>query len=121
MSIENTQCYVTVAISDHEKDLLAAIARDFHVSRNTLMFRLVRYFLDGKISWTNLFKQDREMPIANVPYQGGKKYIRAKLAPEEYFPFTQSTEGRGSTPGIVLKQLILLYVSGNIERGDIWR
>jgi Zn-dependent peptidase ImmA (M78 family) len=121
MKSRNTQCSVSVAISDNEKDLFAAIARYFRVSRNALMRRLVRYFLDEKISWETLLKHGSEMQVANEPHQGSKKYISAKLEPEEYFPFARYAEDRGSTPGIALKKLISSYVSGKIERGDIWQ
>jgi hypothetical protein len=121
MKAKRTECYVSVAMNDNDRNILTTMAYGISVSRNTLMRRLVRYFLDGKISWTDLLKQSSEIPVASDPSQGGKKYIHAKLEPEECFAFARSVEEIGSTPGIVLKRLIMLYISGKIDRGDIWR
>jgi hypothetical protein len=122
MSAKSKQCTVAAAVSEKEKTLFTAMARnELGVSCSALMRRLIRYFQDGKISWTDLFKQYSEISTADEPGRGEKKYMRVNLEPEEYFPFAQHSEGWGSTTGIVLRRLILLYISGKIERGDLWR
>jgi hypothetical protein len=121
MKAKSAECFVSVPVNDNERNILKTMARAIRVSRNTLMFRLARYFLDGKISWTDLLEQNLEMSIASEPSQGEKKYINVKLEPEEYFPFARRAEEIGSTPAIILKKLISSYIAGKIERGDIWR
>jgi hypothetical protein len=112
---------VSVPTSDHERNILETMAHDVRVSRNTIMFLLIRYFLTGKISWADLLQQNSEILIASDPSQDGTKYITVKLEPEEWFPFARRAEEIGSTPAIILKKLIASYVAGKIERGDIWR
>jgi hypothetical protein len=120
MSVENSKCAITTAVNEREKNLFAEIARVLKVSRHTLLLRLIRYFLDGKISWADLFKQYSKLPIADELEKGRKKYIRVILEPEEYFAFVRCAEEWGSTTAIILRRLMLLYMAGKIERGDIW-
>jgi hypothetical protein len=84
------------------------------------MYRLIQYFLDEQITWTDLFGQRNELPVAEDPYSSQKKQVRTKLTPEQYFAFTQRAEASGSTTAIVLRQLVLCYITGKIGKGDIW-
>jgi hypothetical protein len=42
------------------------------------------------------------------------------LSPEVYAAFARLAEEWGSTTSIVLRRLMLLYISGEIEREAIW-
>jgi hypothetical protein len=112
-------CAVTTAVSGEEKRLLVETARDLDVPYYTLMRRLVRYILDGKIDWMELFKQSNELTGEDGP-DGGRKFIRTQLNPELSSAFARLAEEWGSTTGIVLRRLMLLYIFGKIPREAIW-
>jgi hypothetical protein len=120
MSIKNTKCVITASVSDNEREIFAAMARDLDVSSSVLMRRLVRYFLEKEIVWADLFGQNNELPVAGDPGNPRKKQVRTTLAPEQYAAFAQRVEAWGSTSAIIVRRLILFYIAGKIERGDIW-
>jgi hypothetical protein len=110
MSLENSKCAITTAVNEKEKNLFTEIAREFSVSRHTVLRRLIRYFLDGKISWTDLLKHYSEPQAAEGPDKDRKKYMRVNLEPEEYLTFVRHAEEWGSTTSIILRRLVLLYL-----------
>jgi hypothetical protein len=117
MNVKNT-CTVTVPINREERKIFAAIAIDLDVSCSILMRRLVKFFLNGKISWNKLFKQQTTgVDEARVI---GKSYMRTKLEPERYAAFVKMAEEWGSTPSVVLRRLVLRYIAEDIERRDVW-
>jgi hypothetical protein len=120
MRSKELQCAVTTAVSDKEKSLLVETARSLDVPYYVLMRRLVRYILDGKIDWVNLFKQSNELRVGDEPEKNGKKFIRTQLSSEHYSAFARLAEEWGSTTGVVLRRLMLLYIAGRIEREAIW-
>jgi hypothetical protein len=107
-------------VSGEEKRLLVEAARDLDVPYYTLMRRLVRYILDGKIGWMELFKQSNDLAGADGPDGDDRKFIRTQLNPELSSAFAQLAEEWGSTTGIVLRRLMLLYIFGKIPRDAIW-
>ncbi|MDR1160033.1 MAG: hypothetical protein LBK69_05330 [Syntrophomonadaceae bacterium] len=113
-------CAVTTTVSGKEKGLLVETARDLDVPYYTVMRRLVRYILDGKIDWMELFKQSNELSGADGPGEDDRKFIRTQLNPELSSAFAQLAEDWGSTTGIVLRRLMLLYIFGKIPREAIW-
>jgi hypothetical protein len=117
--IKENPCAVTTAVSGEEKRLLMETARGLDVPYYTLMRRLVRYILDGKIDWMALFKQSNELARDDRP-DGERKFIRTQLNPELSCAFAQLAEEWGSTTGIVLRRLMLLYIFGKIPREAIW-
>jgi hypothetical protein len=120
MNTKINQCVVTAPVNGEEKRLFVLKARDLNVSCNVLMRRLVRYFLDGKILWDELFKLSKKLPGVDEAGSTGKTYIRTRLELDQYAAFTQVTEDWGSTASVVLRRLVLLYITGDIERRDIW-
>jgi hypothetical protein len=120
MSVKNKQCAVTTVVSEKEKSLFIAIACELDVPCNVIMRRLIRYFLDKKVSWIDLFRQYNELPLADTPSKTDKKRIRSTLEPEQYVAFAQSVEEWGSTTAVVMRRLMLLYMAGRIERREIW-
>jgi hypothetical protein len=121
MNAENKRCTLTTAVTEKEKNSFVEIAHDLDAPCDLLMRRLVHYFLDGKISWMELFKQSNELLMKNMPDNSRKVNMRTHLSPARYVAFTQITEYWGSSTAVVLRRLILLYVAGKIERADIWR
>jgi hypothetical protein len=120
MNVKKNPFGVTTTVSGSEKELLIDTARSLEVPCYTLMRRLVHYILDGKIEWIELFKWSNELTATDRPEGTNKKFIRTQLNPEMYAAFTRLAEEWGSSPGIVLRRLMLLYVSGKIEREAIW-
>jgi hypothetical protein len=120
MSVKNNQCVVTTSIDENARELFEAMARSLDVSCNVILRRLVRYFLDGKMSWNELFGKYAELPGIDTPNMPRKKQVRTTLAPEDYSTFARRVEELGSTTSIVIRRLILLYIAGKIERRDIW-
>ena len=120
MNVKHNQCIITTGVSDNEKELFEAMARNLDISCNAIMRRLVRYFLDEKISWSELFGKYDELPGIDTPNMPRKKQARTTLAPEDYSTFARRVEELGSTTGIVVRRLILRYIAGKIERREIW-
>ena len=120
MDVEKKQCGVTTTVTNQEKELLIDTARSLDVPYYILMRRLIRYILDGKIEWMELFRRSHELAAADVPDDDDKKFIRTQLSPEVYGAFARLAEEWGSTTSIVLRRLMLLYVAGEIEREAIW-
>jgi hypothetical protein len=120
MSVKVNQCSVTTAVTNLEKKSLIDTAHDLDVPYYVLMRRLVRYILDGKIEWMELFRRSNELSAADGPDGDDKKYIRTQLTSEMYTAFARLAEEWGSTTSIVLRRLMLLYIAGKIEREAIW-
>jgi hypothetical protein len=121
MSAKSKQCSVTIVVSEKERNFFTAMARDLYISRNVLMRRLVRYFLEEKISWSELFKKSSEHQFLQELDGTKKRQMRTYLEPEQYAAFSQLAEEWGSTTSVVLKRMIQLYITGKIERGNIWQ
>ena len=119
MSAKNKQCAVTTVVSEKEKSLFLAMASELSVPHNVIMRRLIRYFLEEMVSWTDLFRQYNELPLADEPDKTKKRRMRCTLEPEQYFAFALRVEEWGSTTAVVMRRLMLLYVAGKIERRDI--
>ena len=79
-----------------------------------------RYILDGKIEWTELFRQTNELAVDDKLDSVEKVFIRTQVSTERYAAFARLAEEWGSTMGIVLRRLMLLYIAGKIERHAIW-
>jgi hypothetical protein len=120
MNVKSNYCVITAAVSEEEKKLFIARAHEFGVSANAIIRRLVQYFLDEKISWTDLSRLYAELPIISDCNNSRRTQVRATLASEQYFVFSRKAETWGSTPTVTIKRLILLYLSGKIERQEIW-
>ena len=120
MNVKNALYVITAAVSNDERQQFSAIAHDFGVSCSMLLRRLVQYFLDGKISWNDLFKQSQKLPGADETSVARRSYMRTRVKAEQYTAFAQLAEGWGSTAAVVLRRLVLLYIAGDIERRDIW-
>jgi hypothetical protein len=120
MSVKENPCGVTAVVSGREKQLLIEAARKLDVPYYTLIRRLVRYILDGKIEWMELFKLSNELTAEDRPEDGDKKFIRTQLSPELSSAFSRLADDWGSNTGIILRRLMLLYISGKIPREAIW-
>jgi hypothetical protein len=118
--MKNNQCLITASLDEKEKEFFEVIARSLDVSCNVIIRRLVRYFLDEKISWNELFRKCDELPGIDTPNTPRRKQVRTTLIPEEYSIFARRVEEWGSTTAIVVRRLILLYIAGKIERREIW-
>jgi hypothetical protein len=107
-------------VTNLEKELLIDTARELDIPYYVIMRKLIRYILDGKITWMDLFQQSNELSAADGPETKDKKYIRTQLGTEVYAAFSKLAEEWGTTTSIVLRRLMLLYISGKIEREAIW-
>jgi hypothetical protein len=120
MGVKENQCGVTTAITNQERELLIDTARELDIPYYVIMRKLIRYILDGKITWMDLFQQSNELSATDGPETKDKKYIRTQLNTETYAAFSRLAEEWGTTTSIVLRRLMLLYISGKIEREAIW-
>jgi hypothetical protein len=113
------KCTVTAMINAKESALFVTMALSLGIPVNSLVRRLIQYFLSDKISWTDMFGHNKLLVMEDSS-NSEKKQLRTKLAPEQYSAFTQKAKDWGSTPSVTVRQLVLLYVAGEIERRDIW-
>jgi hypothetical protein len=120
MSAKKKSCTVTTIVSENEKNIFITVARELGTPYNVIMRRLIRYFLDEKVTWAELFRQYNELKPVKTPDKFTKKRMRCTLEPEQYFNFARSVDEWGSTPAVVMQRLMVLYVAGKIERRDIW-
>jgi hypothetical protein len=120
MNFKDAQCIITTAVNEKEKKLFLAMAHRLGVSSSVLMRRLVQYFLDGRILWTEMFGQRSELPLLDNFNSPKTERVRTTLTPEQYSAFVRRVEEWGSTTAIVVRRLILLYVTEKIERRNIW-
>jgi hypothetical protein len=120
MSVQNKRVSVTTVVSEKEKNLFVAKAHELGIPYNVIMRRLVRFLLDDKLSWFDLFSQYNELPIANTRDKGKKKRMRSTLEPEQYTAFARRAEEWGSTTAVIMRRLMVLYAAGKIEQRDIW-
>jgi hypothetical protein len=120
MNAKSNRCIVTAAVTGEEKNLFSAMARDLDVSCDVLMRRLIRHFLNVRISWEELFKPNRASKKNETDIAAAKSYMRTHVNPDQYAALTQIAEEWGSTASVVLRKLVLSYIAGDIERRDIW-
>jgi hypothetical protein len=118
MKKKDIQCGVTM--SQKEKELLLATANYLDVPYSLVMRRLIRYILDGKIEWTDLFRMSNGLEINNESDNTGTVYFRAQLSLDMSIAFAQLADEWGSTTSVILRRLVLLYITGKIERHAIW-
>jgi hypothetical protein len=57
----------SILVSKNEKAPFVAFAEDMEIPYNAIMRRLIIYFVDGNISWEELFKQHSELPVEDLP------------------------------------------------------
>jgi hypothetical protein len=120
MSVKNNQCVVTSSVDNEDKQSFVAISRGLGIPTSALIRRLIQYFLDKKISWSELFGQNDELSVVDSSDNSKRTQMRTTLSSEQYSVFARRVAECGSTTTIVVRRLILLYVTGKIERGDIW-
>jgi hypothetical protein len=120
MKDKTSRCVVTTTVNEEDKEAFAAIACSLGIPFNALMRRLILFFLDRKISWSDIFGQDKALSVAGSLNNSKKKQVRTPLSPEQYSVFARRVEELGSTTAIVARRLILLYIAGEIGRREIW-
>ena len=117
--VEEKEMQCGVLMTTNEKNLLVSIAQSLDVPYYIILRRLVRYILDEKVTWEDLFGKNNK--LVNEAYDETKKVaIRTQLTVDAYGAFAQLAEEWGSTTGVILKRLVLLYINGKIERHAIW-
>jgi hypothetical protein len=111
---------ITAALSSKERELFTALATFLDVSYSTLMLRLVKYLLNGEITWDDLFTQSKGIPGVDEARIVDKSYLRTNVTPEQYAAFEKIAKEWGSAPTVVLRKLVLRYITGDIKRQDVW-
>jgi hypothetical protein len=118
MKKKDIQCGVTM--SPKERELLLATANYLDVPYSLVMRRLIKYILDGKIEWTELFRMSNALEFNDEPDNAGSVYFRTQLSLDMSIAFAQLADDWGSTTSVILRRLVQLYVTGKIERHAIW-
>jgi len=113
---EELRCFITAKVSIQERERLVAVADSLDIPYCRILRQLIRYIVNGHIGWLELFDKTNDV----VLQEETRVSIRTKLTPELYATFVQLAEERGSTTSIVLRRLMLLYVTGKIEWKMIW-
>ena len=121
------QSTISTKLNEKEKALLVQVSKELNVPCNRIMRRLVHYVMEGKIEWLEIIKKTSDLlgklELNSVAENRNLRSfsVRTDLPPDLYGTFTRLAEEWGSTPNTVLRKLVLLYVAGGIERGDIWK
>ena len=115
---KKSQCIVSTRLNWQEKESFINISRKLDIPYCSITRQLIRYVLQGQLMWLDLFEKTNDCIVPldknqNVP-------LRTSLTPEMYTDFAQFVEQRGSTTGVVMRRLILLYITGRIEWQTIW-
>jgi len=118
-------------LSAEERDFFINTARKIDVPHNKLIRHLIRYVLRENTNWGNLLNEFKELP-GDVAVQlkklknggadkaGNKKVsLSTQLAPGLHSDFVLFAEKWGTTPGLMLRRLILLYNIGKIKRNSV--
>ena len=112
------QCIVSTSLNRQEKESLIDVSRKLDIPYCNITRQLIRYFLQGQLMWLDLFEMTND---CIEPLDKSKKVpLRTTLNPELYMSFVQFVENKGSTTSVVLRRLILLYITGQIEWKTIW-
>jgi hypothetical protein len=119
MGVKNALCAVTTIVTEEEREMFVSLADELEVPCNALMRRLVIYFMDDKISWESLFKKNGGVPPADSLNGFKNVSMRTQLKPERHAAFTRRAKDWGSSPSVILRQLMALYGAGKIGWGDI--
>jgi hypothetical protein len=106
-------------VNDKEKRLLADTALGLGVSRSAILYRLVCFVLDGKITLFELSRKYAELQ-KRIGDEGEKSCIRIKMFAATYLKFLRLVDEFGATPPVILKRLLLLYLYHAIDRKEIW-
>jgi hypothetical protein len=121
------QSTISTKLNEKEKALLVEVSKELNVPCNRIMRRLVHYIMEGKIEWLEIIRKSKDFlgklkPSGDVDNSNTRSFIvRTNLPPDLHGTFTRLAEEWGSTPNMVLRKLVLLYVAGGIERGEIWK
>jgi hypothetical protein len=67
-----------------------------------------------------LFRQSSYLLELNALDDTCNKVMRTLLEPGECSAFVKSVDEWGSTTAVVIRRLVLLYITGRIERKEIW-
>ena len=112
------QCIVSTSLNRQEKESLIDISRKLDIPYCRITRQLIRYILHGQLGWLDLFEKTND--CIEALDKGAKVPLRTTLDPELYMSFVQFVEKRGSTTSVVLRRLILLYITSKIEWKMIW-
>jgi hypothetical protein len=121
------QSTISTSLNKKEKGLLVEVSKELNVPYSRIMRRLVHYIMEGKIEWLEIIRKSKDLlgkfnENSDVDNSNLRSFVvRTDLPPDLYGTFTRLAEEWGSTPNMVLRKLVLLYVAGGIERGDIWK
>jgi hypothetical protein len=121
------QSTISTTLNEKEKALLVEVSKELNVPYRHIMRRLIHYIMEGKIEWLEIIKKSKDLLgklnlNSDVEKRNSRSFsVRTDLPPDLYGTFTRLAEEWGSTPNAVLRKLVLLYVAGGIERGDIWK
>jgi len=114
------QCIVSTSLSRQEKGCFIEISHKLDIPYCCIARQLIRYILHGQLGWLDLFEKTNDC-IESLDSNKGKKVpLRTTLSPELYTSFVQFVEKKGSTTSMVLRRLVLLYITGKIEWKTIW-
>lgn len=120
MKNKKLQCSTATYLSKQEKERLVSISREIDIPYCRIMRQLIRYALNGQIDWLEIFKKTNGPGMELVKEKGDVRITRTTMSPDLYTAFVQYVEEKGSTTSIVLRRLILLYITGGIGRRAIW-
>jgi hypothetical protein len=115
----NKKWNISLMVNEKEKRLLADAALSLGVSRSAILYRLVCFVLEGKITLLELSQKYTELQKRIVD-EGEKRCLRIKIFSVTYLKFLQLVDEFGATPSVILKRLLLIYLYNAIDRKEIW-
>lgn len=123
MVIKRTPPSVSVPLTRKQKDTIQSITKENGISTCILMRRLLAYVLNKKIEVPVLFQKSKVFRVMEEPKSSGSvktPSVRTPMDTVFYSQVVSLADEWGSTPSIIMRALLLLFLDGQISMQDIW-
>jgi Zn-dependent peptidase ImmA (M78 family) len=123
--MDKGQSSICVTLTRGEREKLYEIERNWKIPPEALLYRLIRYILDGKMDFERLLKEHNKLGEQGEANEAGgaacpKTTLRVTLEAELKERLRELGRGWLCPPSVVVKCLVRLYIFEKIGKGDIW-
>ena len=113
---------VSATLSKEEKQRFDQIANEWSIKPQFILRRLIRYFIDGKITLIDILEKCKSgsVNLTKKNVTSEKYSIRTVLSEEEGRKLEKMTAEWSFLPCEISKRLVKLFILGAIEKKEIW-